>query len=104
MDRLSSSLVSGGVLGALTRLTTDASVRREMFGDSAAAAAGGAAMTFLIFLLLVILLFAVMLLYSVYKIMPTNKAMHLVLTLFLGALWFIPALFYHAYNGYSLRK
>lgn len=104
MDRIGATLSATGLVGAATRLATDRNVAREMFGDAAVAAAGGAAVAFLIFLVLIIVSFVVMFFYSVYKIMPNNKGMHVVLTLLLGGLWFVPALFYHAYNGYSLRK
>lgn len=98
MDRLASALSVTGLVGATSRLVSDPSVSREMFSNA------GAGVGIVVFFVLLLLVFGVMFLYSVYKIMPNNKAMHLVLTIFVGALWFVPALFYHAYKGYSLRK
>lgn len=104
MNSLASTLSSTGLVGAATSMATDSRVSQEMFGNAGAAAAGGAAAAFLIFMILTIVAFAVMLLYSIYKVMPSNKGMHVVLTVLLGGIWFVPALFYHAYKGYTLRK
>lgn len=98
MDRLGATLGATGLVGAVARLTTDSSVSREMFSNTS----GGVG--FIVFFMLVLLAFFVMSLYSIYNIMPRNKAMHLVLAIFLGSLWTVPAVFYHAWNGYSLRK
>lgn len=101
MDRLSSSLAAGGVLGAAARLVADPRVTHEMFKDSDSSSVG---IGFVIFIVLLVVTFAIMFFYSVYSIVPSNKGLHLAGSLFLGGLWFVPMLFYFAYNGYELRK
>lgn len=104
MDKLGATLSATGLAGAITRIASDRNITREMFNNSGSAAASGAAIALIVFIFLIAISFAVMFFYSLYKIMPTNKGMHVILTLSLGAIWFVPALFYHAYNGYSLCK
>lgn len=99
MDSLTASLASGGVLGAAARYVSDPSLKREMFTDS-----GTAGAVLFIFFILMLIAFTVMLCYSIYKIVPVNKGLHLVGSIFLGGLWYVPLLFYYGYNNYELRK
>lgn len=58
---------------------------------------------FVLLLVILILVIAIVFLVAIYKMMPSYKALHTIMSFFIGAVWYIPALIYYCVvNDYTL--
>ena len=114
MDKIDSTLgtglMTGGIAGAALSWTaksvsTFKNSKKDTSDEDAAVLAGmtsGIFILVVIFLIICIIL-SIIFLVAVYKMMPSFKALHTIMTLIFGSFWFMPALIYYCVaNDYTL--
>ena len=93
------SLLSSSNLGLVGLLNQQ--MKKETFNDASDDLTG----VTLAILIIFIILFTLVLLVSVYKMVPNYKGLHTFLVFLLGLLYFVPMLAYYVLgNGYKLSK
>ena len=106
---LASGILGGGVGAALSVFTnkekfknsykpkTDTTDEELLLGFSVGVG------IFVLLLVILILVLAIVFLVAIYKMMPSYKALHTIMSFFIGAVWYIPALIYYCVvNDYTL--
>lgn len=110
LGKIASGVATGGVFGGMLGYLPDMMANKaDEFKDTKKKTnntpdeiSGATATMFVIFIILVVIL-TILFLIAIYKMMPSYKALHLVMTLLLGCLWYMPALFYYCVmNDYTL--
>lgn len=87
-------------LSGLSGLLFQQSKKEEQFDD--VAAVSGVALTVII---IIIVILSIVFLVTVYKMVPSYKVLHTVLSLLFGFLYFMPMLAYLVLgSGYTLKK
>ena len=101
---LAGSVLGGGVGAMLSALNNKEKFAAKSNDDTATvfAVAAGFGVVLLIFLIILFIL-SIVFLIAIYKMMPSYKALHTIMTFFIGPLWYIPAIIYYCVaNDYTL--
>lgn len=104
---LAGSVLGGGVgalLSAINGKEKFKNTKKDDDDDGAAVFGAIAGVTVVLIIFLVILLIlSIIFLIAIYKMMPSYKALHTLMTFFIGPIWYIPALIYYCVaNDYTL--
>ena len=95
---LASSVLGGGVGAVLSGLNIT-----EKFKNTKKEEDTGLLSLLMLIFLIIIFILSIVFLIAVYKMMPSYKVLHTIMTLFIGPIWYIPALIYYCVvNGYIL--
>jgi len=102
---LASGILGGGVGAALSALTNKEKFKNAIKNEDEELLLGlGVGVgIFVLLLVIVIFILAIVFLVAIYKMMPSYKVLHTIMTFFIGAVWYIPALIYYCVaNDYTL--
>lgn len=101
---LAGSVLGGGVGALMSALNNKEKFAATSKDDTAAifAMSAGLGVVVLIFLIILFIL-SIVFLIAIYKMMPSYKALHTIMTFFIGPIWYIPAIIYYCVaNDYIL--
>jgi hypothetical protein len=104
---LASGILGGGVGAMLSALNSKEKFKNSTKKDeedaaTVFAAVAGVGVVLMIFLVILFIL-SIVFLIAIYKMMPSYKALHTIMTFFIGPIWYIPALIYYCVaNDYTL--
>jgi len=102
--------MAGGVIGAAVSMFTKESSKfkdtaKKTKSDDEAIAAGmiGGFSVFFIILVIVFAILSLVFLVAIYKMVPSYKVLHTIMSFLLGALWYMPVLIHYCVtNDYTL--
>ena len=103
---LASGILGGGVGAALSVFTNKEKFKNSKKNEEEEELFLGFSVgvgIFVLLLLILILVLAIVFLVAIYKMMPSYKALHTIMSFFIGTVWYIPALIYYCVvNDYTL--
>ena len=102
---LAGSVLGGGVGALLSAINSKEKFKNTNKDDDDAAMFGAIAGITVVLLIFLVILFilSIVFLIAIYKMMPSYKALHTLMTFFIGPIWYIPALIYYCVaNDYTL--